>query len=294
MAPRAPDASAPLQGGRCFLRTAACAAGGEAPLPPSPPLLPGAAAGAAATPTVTAGAAAAALNPAATLAALTLRVPGLQHLETRAHAEAVAALAGAAGSLRTSLNTAGGLAEESSPRASSSTYSAPRGRAGGAGDATARGSDGPSRCEEEGDAGATSDEDEADGALKALRDPGAGLTARLAAFEAARLGADAALAAALRRRRAAGGAAAFARSFSALGTAMRPRAGRLSAPAALDAQRWRLEAERLRLQDALAACTRARWYARLLQLAADGGRGGITRGEAAVLERVKRGIEARA
>jgi hypothetical protein len=252
------------------------------------------------------------VSAAALLASLTLRVPGLTHLEAQARCDATAPLAAALGGCGASgsallLSSSGNglLMEEASPRPSvSSACSRPSlaqqsHRSGAGGTGGAGGDTGAHGTAEE---GADSEGEEPDGgaasaaaaaAVAAMRRPGAGLAARVADFEAARACADEALCDALRLRRAAGGAAAYARTFEALGAAMTPRPGRVAAPIALDTRRWALHTERLRLADELAACVRARWYARLLQLAADGGRGGVTRGEAAVLERVKRGIEAR-
>jgi hypothetical protein len=312
-APAPPSQRLPAQGGHSYLSTAVCAAA-DAPEAAEAHCAHGSGAHHG-TDVLHAGAATTHLpvSAAALLASLTLRVPGLTHLEAQARSDATAPLAaalggcGASGAALLSASANGLLLEEASPRPSvSSACSRPSvaqqsHRSGGGGGAPGGGggdaggahdADGADSEGEEPDGGAASAA--AAAAVAAMRRPGAGLAARVADFDAARAAADEALLCALRARRAASGAAAYARTFEALGAAMTPRPGRVAPPIALDTRRWALQAERLRLADELAACMRARWYARLLQLAADGGRGGVTRGEAAVLERVKRGIEARA
>lgn len=115
-------------------------------------------------------------------------------------------------------------------------------------------------------------------------DPAQGLAQARAEFQLAASQADGALLSALRR-----GAASresHSRAFAALAPILADRSN------SLDARRWRLEAERLHIEALLEELARARWYVKLLMLAADGGRGALSRGEAAVLARVKACVQA--
>jgi hypothetical protein len=219
-------------------------------------------------------------------------VPGLEHLADAAAAEAVAPLAQSSEPCLTEESSY----EGPSPRASAATtHSAARSGASRAG-ALARqresGSDDAHSVRSDAEE-PTPAEEAAAMAVAALRDPAAGLAAAVAAFAAARAAADDALLSALAARRGAASTASYSRAYAALGAALRPLPGRAAPPAALDRRRAAAEAEASRLRGELAECARAAWWTRTLHHAADGGRGGVSRGEAAVLERVKRTIEVR-
>ena len=115
-------------------------------------------------------------------------------------------------------------------------------------------------------------------------DPAAGIARARADFEEAQAQADEALCAVLKRHsQAAASRAEHVRA--ALVPLLASRAQQL------DTRRWALEAEKLRVTAQLTEVQLALWYMRVIVQATEGGRVAVSRGEAAVLMRVKDHIQ---
>lgn len=115
-------------------------------------------------------------------------------------------------------------------------------------------------------------------------DPAAGIARARSDFEEAQAYADAALRAALTRQ-----TQAAAKRAEHVQAALWPLLA--SQAPQLDTRRWALEAEKLRVSALLEEVQLARWYMRVIVQATEGGRVAVSRGEAAVLMRVKDHIQ---
>jgi hypothetical protein len=113
-----------------------------------------------------------------------------------------------------------------------------------------------------------------------VTDPGAGLLRAKKEFRDARAAADAAQHAAMTR------SADAVLTPEAHARAMKALTKLVDAPQ-LSIRRWALEAEKLHLEERLAEVARAKWYMHVVHQATEGGRCAVSRGEAAVLMRVK-------
>ena len=115
-------------------------------------------------------------------------------------------------------------------------------------------------------------------------DPAAGIMRARSDFEEAQTQADAALCTAITRQ-----SQAAAKRAEHVQAALVPLLA--SRAPHLDTRRWALEAEKLRVTAQLAEVQLAKWYMRVIVQATEGGRVAVSRGEAAVLMRVKDHIQ---